>query len=90
MKTKPIVLAATAAVLFATTALADTYGRGPSKVREGAAALRDGRTPAFVVTKPDRTYPSLRFADPEGLSLRGRQPNLPAWAQDWDPSPHRD
>jgi hypothetical protein len=90
MKTKLIVLASTAAVLFATTALADTYGRGPSKAREGAGTPSGGRTPALVVTQPDKVYPSLRFAGPEGPSLRGRQPNLPAWAQDWDPSPHRD
>ena len=90
MKTKPIVLACTAAMLFATTALADTYGRGPSKAREEVSTLYDGRSHASVLAKPDRVYPSLRFADPESPSLRGRQPNLPAWAQDWDPSPRRD
>ena len=89
MKSKLIVLASTAAVLFATTALADTYGRGPSKARQDAGTTSHGRTPALLV-QPDRAYPSLRFAEPEGPSLRGRQPNLPAWAQDWDPSPHRD
>ena len=90
MTTKPIVLAAAAAVLFATTALADGDGRGPGK---DAAALRDGRVlprTAFVVAKPDRVYPSLGSADPDGPSLGGRQPNLPAWAQDWDASPHWD
>jgi hypothetical protein len=89
MNTRSLALASLAAVLFAATAAANTTGRG-SKTREGAFVLRDGRTPAFVVTQPDRAYPSLRFEEQDGPSLRGRRPDLPAWAQDWDPSPRRD
>src|SRR5687768_17423676 len=89
MKTTFVALAGAAAILAATSALADTSGRD-STPRTSVGTLHDGRAPAVVVRTPDRTdraYSStIRGERP---SLRENDPTLPYWAQEWDPSPRR-